>query len=119
MGDVHRIPDQRREFITDGDRSALRATWHRDSGRLVISLWRADTCVATSHLTPHEAGRLASFIAGGLATLAEDVNSPKGSVTQISPRFDWRDRVRSGIRSWRIGLGSSLAKIADRLRSGA
>jgi len=68
LAEVHRLYEQRREFITDGDRSALRATWHHEAGFVVVSLWRGERCVATSHLTPAEAGRLATFITGGLAT---------------------------------------------------
>ena len=72
MGEVHPLSELRREFIADGDHSALRATWHRESGFVVVSLWRGDTCVGTSHLTPKEAGRLATFITGGLADLATE-----------------------------------------------
>ena len=71
MGSVHPLWEHRRELITDGARSRLRATWHMESGLVVISLWRGETCVATSHLTPEEAGRLSSFITDGLAELAE------------------------------------------------
>lgn len=117
MAELHHLPEQRREFITDGDRSELRATWHNDAGYVVISLWRGDTCVATSHLTPREAGRLAMFITGGLADLADTGVFSPSMVTPISPRTNWRSRLRQGLRSCGDGVGRSLEQIARRLRS--
>ena len=117
MAEVHRLSDQRREFITDGDRSALRATWHNEAGYVVISLWRGDTCVATSHLTPKEAGRLSTFITNGLADLAQSGTFPKSTVAPIAPRIPWRNRFRRAVRSWRVNVGWSLERIARRLRA--
>lgn len=116
MAEVHRLPEPRREYITDGDRSALRATWHNESGYVVISLWRGDTCVATSHLNPKEAGRLATFITGGLADLAHEGMALGIPVARLSAQVRWRERVRRGIRTWRDSVGSSLEMIARRLR---
>lgn len=117
MVEVHHLSVQHREFITDGDRSALRATWHNDAGYVVISLWRGETCVATSHLTPKEAGRLATFITGGLADLAHHgMSSPP--VTPITPGLTWQNRLRKAVRAWRDSVGWSLEQIARRLRSG-
>jgi len=82
MGDVYRLPNQRREYISDGDRSELRATWHRESGVVVVSLWRGDGCVASSHLAPAEAGRLGNFITTSLADAATDLNQ-----LREQPRF--------------------------------
>jgi hypothetical protein len=117
LAEVHHLSDQRREFITNGDRSELRATWHNDAGYVVISLWRGDACVATSHLTPKEAGRLASFITGGLADLAHTGLFSTTTVTQIAPRDSWRSRFRQALMSWRDSVGRSLEQIARRLRS--
>jgi hypothetical protein len=117
MAEVHHLSDQRRAFITDGDRSELRATWHTDAGYVVISLWRGDSCVATSHLTPKEAGRLASFITGGLADLAHTGLFSKTTATPMDPRDGWRSRFWQAFRSWRVSVGSSLEQIARRLRS--
>lgn len=117
MAEVHRLSDQRREFITDGERSALRATWHNEAGYVVISLWRGDTCVATSHLTPKEAGRLATFITGGLADLAQSGMFSKSMVAQIAPRISWRNRFRQAVRAWRVSVGWSLEQVARRLRT--
>lgn len=117
MAEVHPLREHRREFITDSERSALRATWHNEAGYVVVSLWRGDTCAATSHLTPREAGRLATFITSGLADLAEEALVSGSTVMAMSGRSAWRDRLRSGVRSWRENVGWSLEKIARRLRS--
>jgi hypothetical protein len=118
LAEVHRLSDTRREFITDGERSELRATWHNDAGYVVISLWRGDICVATSHLTPQEAGRLATFITRGLADLAHSVMVSTSTITRIGPRISWRKRFQQAARSWRISVGWSLEQLARRLRSG-
>jgi len=117
LAEVHRLSDQRREFIADGDRSALRATWHNEAGYVVISLWRGDTCVATSHLTLKEASRLSNFITNGLAELAQTSMVPTSPVTPITPRIPWRNRFRRAVTSWRVSVGWSLDKIARRLRT--
>lgn len=117
MAEIHRLSESRREYITDGDRSALRATWHDESGYVVISLWRGDTCVATSHLNPKEAGRLATFITGGLAGLASEAMTLGSPVEQISPWVTWKRRARRGVRTWRDSVGWSLEMIARRLRN--
>jgi hypothetical protein len=89
LAEVHQLNAPRREYITDGDRSDLRATWHSESGFVVISLWRGESCVATSHLTPGEAGRLASFITTGLAEMATAAGAtrlaaPRGVVSPLA-----------------------------------
>lgn len=117
MAEVHSLSDQRREFITDGERSALRATWHNEAGHVVISLWREDTCVATAHLTPKEAGRLATFIIGGLADLAHSGVFSKSTVAPIASRTRWRPRFRQAMRSWRVSVGWFLEHIARKLRT--
>jgi len=117
MAEVHPLPEQRREFITDGDRSALRATWHEDAGYVVISLWHGDTCVATSHLTPIEAGRLATFVTAGLAELANQQMLSASTVTRIPAPLAWQDRLRNGVKTWRSSFAWSLERIARRLRS--
>lgn len=117
MAEVHRLPEQPRQYIADGDRSALRATWHREAGYIVISMWHGDTCVATSHLTPREAGRLAGFITGGLAELAHEGMTPADTVTGMPSRLSRRKRLRHAARTWLDSIGWSLEKIARRLRS--
>lgn len=117
MAEVHRIGEHRRELIADGDRSALRATWHNESGYVVISLWRGDACVATSHLTPREAGRLATFITGGLADLAHESMAFETPLAKISVPSPLGERLRRGIAMWRDSLAWSLHRLAQRLRT--
>jgi len=117
MAEVHRIGEHRRELIADGDRSALRATWHNESGHVVISLWRGDTCVATSHLTPREAGRLATFITGGLADLAHESMAFETPLAQLSVPSPLGERLRRGVEMWRDSLAWSLHRLAQRLRT--
>lgn len=116
MAEVHRLPTPRREHHADGERSVLRATWHTESGVVVISLWRGDTCVATSHLSPHEAGRLAAFITGGLADIAEEAVFESDRVIAITPRATFRDRLDRGLDTWRKSVATSLEGIARRIR---
>lgn len=117
MGEVHPLSENRRQFIADGDHSDLRATWHRESGFVVLSLWRGDTCVGTSHMTPREAGRLATFITEGLADLASQRRKERsGSGT---PRTNLRsvpDQLAILIRKWRISAARSFESIARALR---
>ncbi|HSJ83461.1 MAG TPA: hypothetical protein VLA91_06555 [Acidimicrobiia bacterium] len=116
MAEVHRLREHRRELISDGDRSALRATWHRDSGFVVISLWRDDTCVATSHLTPGEAGRLASFITGGLAEIATEAHRGGSGVARVAASRSLAKRLNDNLRMWRRSVAVSLESTARRLR---
>jgi hypothetical protein len=46
---------------------ALRVSWHHDAAVVVVSLWRADSCVGTLRLTPDEVPRLISALSEGLA----------------------------------------------------
>ena len=46
---------------------AMRVSWHHEAAVVVVSLWRADTCVGTLKLTPDEVPRLISALAAGLA----------------------------------------------------
>jgi hypothetical protein len=116
MAEVHRLPEQRREIISDGHGSAMRATWHRESGHVVISLWRGDTCVATSHLTPGEAGRLASFITGGLAELAMEAHREGPRVARAADGRSLANRLNDNLRMWRRSAAVSLESMARRLR---
>lgn len=49
----------------------MRATWHLERGFINLSLWRADECVETFHLTPTYAAKLVSFLVTGLAEVVE------------------------------------------------
>ena len=48
----------------------MRVSAHAEAGFLVISTWKAGTCVATVRLLPHEAGELVAGVAEALAELA-------------------------------------------------
>ena len=52
----------RRAFFVDDRGGALRVTWHRSHGLVVLSMWREDVCVATCRLTLEEADRLREFL---------------------------------------------------------
>lgn len=115
MGEVHPLSEHRREFIADGDHSALRATWHRESGFVVVSLWRGDTCVGTSHLTAKEAGRLATFITGGLADLATEWHGSNPTASQRPVRATFSSRLSRLVRWWRASAAQSLESLARTL----
>ncbi len=116
MGDVYRLPEIRRELIADGDHSELRATWHTESGLVVISLWKGDTCVASSHLNPTDAARLGIFITNGLADLATHVppriQSLRRDAESGSPLST---QVEAVIRQWRESTAWLLNAAARRI----
>jgi hypothetical protein len=45
----------------------MRVSWHHEQGLVVVSLWRADTCVGTLRLPREDVPRLISALAEGLA----------------------------------------------------
>lgn len=116
MAEVHDLADHRREFITSAERSDLRATWHDEAGYVVISLWHGDRCVATSHLTPKEAGRLATFITGGLADLANESATRGRSIALVAPESPWPSRLQDITKAWRERVAWTLERIAKHLR---
>jgi len=59
------VPDPR------GGGRGVRISAHPESGVVVLSLWRADECVATARLRPSEAADLVSALTASLAELAE------------------------------------------------
>ncbi|MFH5822620.1 hypothetical protein [Georgenia sp. AZ-5] len=61
----------RSRWVTDprGEGRGLRVTSHPEAGVVVVSVWRADECVATVHLRPDAAAALAGALADGLAAL--------------------------------------------------
>lgn len=70
MGTVQPLP--RRELFVDARGSGLRASWHREEGLAVISLWHGDLCVGTVQLDPQDSARLAQFLVGHLGELAAE-----------------------------------------------
>lgn len=49
-----------------GDRRALRVSWHRDAGVVVLSLWREHVCVGTFRLPVDEVVTLVELLRGVL-----------------------------------------------------
>ena len=61
------------EILADargGDRW-MRVTWHDEADLVVLSLWRADSCVATFRLTPEQVPVLVKDLVAGLAARRE------------------------------------------------
>lgn len=51
-----------RELFVDEEGRALRASWHAESQRVVLSLWRDGECHGTFSLAPADSARLASLL---------------------------------------------------------
>ena len=58
-----------------GGGRGVRVSSHAEAGVLVLSVWKADACVATVRLRPDEAAALAAGLAEGLADLADGAGS--------------------------------------------
>jgi hypothetical protein len=50
-----------------GTERGMRVSWHHEAGLVVVSLWRADTCVGTLQLPHDEVPRLIAALTDGLA----------------------------------------------------
>ena len=50
-----------------GSDRAMRVTWHHDVGVVVLSLWRAETCVGTFRLPQEAVPALIDALVAGLA----------------------------------------------------
>lgn len=62
------LPTQGDVFVdAQGTDRGLRVSWHPEQGVVVVSLWRADTCVGTLRLPREEVPRLIVALASGLA----------------------------------------------------
>ena len=46
---------------------ALRLSWHHELGAVVLSIWRDDVCVATSHVAADDVPGLVHALVAGLA----------------------------------------------------
>jgi hypothetical protein len=49
-----------------GDDRSFRATWHREAGVVVLSLWRGPTCSGTFRLAVEDVPALVELLRGGL-----------------------------------------------------
>ena len=54
-----------------GEGRAVRVATHLEAGLIVLSVWRAGTCVGTVRLSPQAAAGLVAGLTDGLAYLAE------------------------------------------------
>ncbi len=93
----------------------LRVTWRLDHGFINLSLWRADRCVETFHLTPADAAQLVSFIVSGLADAAPVADRVTlQAVAPISSR-SFTHTARAAVTRFReLGAGM-LRGLADSL----
>ena len=60
-----------------GTERGMRVSWHDEGALVVVSLWRADTCVGTLQLTRDEVPRLISALAKGLAETHDTQPTPR------------------------------------------
>jgi len=67
-----------------GEGRAVRVAAHVEAGFLVISTWKADVCVGTVRLVPHEASELMAGIAHGLAEIAAGYVVPLNVTPKLS-----------------------------------
>ena len=62
------LPSQGDVFLdARGTDRGMRVSWHHEQGIVVVSLWRAATCVGTLQLPHDEVPRLIAALANGLA----------------------------------------------------
>ena len=54
------------DTFVDERGNGLRATWHADAGVVVVSLWRASTCVGTVRLDTADTARLAALLSAAV-----------------------------------------------------
>lgn len=94
----------------------LRATWRLEHGFVNLSIWRADRCVETFHLTPADAARFVSFFVEGLAATAPAApvlrlapDTPTAPDTPAPPTAHGRPRRARAL------LARMLRRAADRL----
>jgi hypothetical protein len=96
------IPDAR------GQGASLRVTRHPEQGKVVISHWREDVCVASTPVDMSELPALIGVLADALGDAVSSSESPPGMASDET-------RFLSRIRRW---LRPRVAQIID-LRSGA
>jgi hypothetical protein len=101
------LPTRIRHFAIDERGIGLRATWRLERGFVNLSLWRADVCVETFHLTPAEASRLIGFLVEGLARAVPDPEPPPAPRLVVAPTPPPSVRHR---------LADVLEKAAEQLR---
>ncbi len=71
MAEVSPLP-LRGEVVVDarGGARAMRVSWHPERGVVVLSIWRANTCVGTMQVDAAEVPHLVDVLVRGLAASA-------------------------------------------------
>jgi hypothetical protein len=85
MGEVVDLPGARSRWFADERGRSLRATWHPESGLIVLSLWNADDCVGTFRLSTADASELVALIAQANPELREHASDGYSSSRAIGP----------------------------------
>lgn len=66
---MHPLPAEGSVFFdARGDGRALRASWHHESGVVVLSLWRDNVCTGSFRLAVDEVPALVELLRRGLDT---------------------------------------------------
>jgi hypothetical protein len=106
-----------RHLAVDERGVGMRVTWRLDHGFVNLSLWRAEQCVETFHLTPAAAAELVGFLARGLAD-ATTVAAMAQLASLDAARArepSLADRVTAAARRTRARAASALGRAADRI----
>lgn len=75
MRSASHLPSTGEVFLdTRGGSRALRVSWHSEAGVVVLSLWRAGTCVGTFRLPIDEVPDLVDALRQGLARAYDDAH---------------------------------------------
>lgn len=72
-----------------GDGRGVRVSAHADGGFLVVSTWKAGTCVGTVRLLPDEGADLVAALSHSLAALAREATET-GGAPALSESFEAR-----------------------------
>jgi len=63
----------RSRWFEDARGRSLKASWHPESGIVVISLWESDRCIGTFRLPVADAPELMVLLAGAVKAWASDL----------------------------------------------
>ena len=81
MSVVRPLPETGSIFLdARGGARALRATWHHESGLVVLSLWRDNVCAGSFRLAIDEVPELIEMLRAGLVSSYESARDRMGSV---------------------------------------
>lgn len=79
MGAIASHPTGRSEWVLDERGRSLRATWHPEAERVVVSLWSGTTCIGTVRLAGADAARLIGLMAPAVERWAgTEASTPRG-----------------------------------------